>query len=121
METKEMLKLMVQTLDSKQAKDIQVIKVNDITTLADYFVIAGGTSSTQVKMLAEEVEERLSKEGIEPHHIEGRATGWILLDYTTIIVHVLYGETRKFYNLEKLWADGEMLDVGEFLEGSTEA
>lgn len=120
MQTKDLLKNIVTALDKKQAKDIEIIKVTDLTIIADYFVIAGGTSSTQVKTLADEVEYALSEQGVSPHHIEGRATGWILLDYGSVVVHVLYGETREFYNLERLWGDGEKLDYQELLEGSTE-
>lgn len=120
MQTTDIVKNIVKTLDAKQAKDIQVIKVDDLTIIADYFIIASGTSSTQVKMLADEVEGKLSLEGVEPHHIEGKSTSWILLDYTTVVVHVLYGETREFYNLEKLWADGEKIDIDGLLERGTD-
>ena len=73
----------VSILDSKKAQDLKAIKIGDLTILADYFVIATGTSSTQVKMLTDEVDYQLGQMGIEPHKIEGyRSENWIVLDYT---------------------------------------
>ena len=96
-------------LDTKKARDVKIIKVTEKTVIADYFVIAAGNSSTQVKSLADEVEYVLSQEqGIKPTSIEGRGLGnWILLDYDSVIVHVFGNQAREFYNLEKLWAEGE--------------
>lgn len=96
-------------LDTKKARDVKIIKVTEKTVIADYFVIAAGNSSTQVKSLADEVEYVLSQEqGIKPTSIEGRGLGnWILLDYDNVIVHVFGNQAREFYNLEKLWAEGE--------------
>ena len=80
--------------------------------MADYFVIATGTSNTHTKALADEVEFRLSQAGIEPDHIEGRnGNTWILLDYDNVIVHVFQDKTRDFYDLERLWKDGEQLSL----------
>ena len=76
-------KTAVRALDSKKARDIEVIKVDDLTILADYFIIATGSSSTQVKALADEVDYRLSEEGVQPGHIEGRTTSGICLLYTS--------------------------------------
>lgn len=91
---------------SKKAKDIRVLKVEDLTVLTDYFVIGTGSSATQVKALADEVEYQLGQAGVKPLRREGMdARNWILLDYGTVIVHVFYPETRDFYDLEHLWAD----------------
>lgn len=109
------VKRIVKVLDAMKAVDIEVVEIGDLTIIADYFVIATGTSSTQVKSLANEVEYRLSQQGIEPHHTEGRSTGWVLLDYGTVVVHIFYGETREFYALERLWTDGHRLDVEALL------
>ena len=99
-------------LIDKKATDVQVLKIGDLTVLSDYFVVCTGTSSTQVKSLAEEVEIRLSERGIEPHHIEGhRSTSWILLDYSSVVLHVFYQESRDFYRLEHLWSDAERIDL----------
>ena len=90
MNSYEKLKIAVKALDSKKAVDIKAIKVEDITILADYFVIATGMSTTQVKALADEVDFKLSEAGVEPGHIEGKSSGWILLDYGTVVIHVFY-------------------------------
>ncbi|NLT57430.1 MAG: ribosome silencing factor [Clostridiales bacterium] len=103
---------MAEILLNKKAIDVQVLRIGDLSVLADYFVICTGSSSTQVKSLAEEVESRLSERGIEPHHIEGhRSTSWILLDYSSVVLHVFYQESREFYRLEHMWADAEKLDL----------
>ena len=83
--------------------------------MADYFVIAAGTSNTHVRALADEVEFKLHEAGFEPRQIEGKATGWILLDYHDVVVHVFMKDQREYYNLEKLWADAEEVDWKEFL------
>lgn len=112
----ELLKKTVQTLDDKKAKDIKVIKISDISILCDYFVIATGTSSTQVKALADEVEFRLSQLGSSPLRREGyQSASWVLLDYGEVIVHIFYGDTREFYQLENLWSDGDPVDVKTLL------
>jgi len=98
-------------LDSKKAKDIKILYVNKQTILADYFVIAQGSSRTQVNALADEVEYKLGLEGIDPAKVEGRGQGtWVLLDYDSVLVHVFNPESRSFYNLEKLWAEGEEIE-----------
>ena len=113
----EILKEGVRALDSKKAYDIKIIKVKELTVLANYFVIAGGTSTTQVKALADEVDYKLSEKGLEPKSIEGRqSANWIALDYIDVIFHVFYKETRDFYDLERLWQDGEEIDVQQFLQ-----
>ena len=95
-------------LDDRKAKDIKIINVNKKTVIADYFVIASGSSRTQVNALADEVEYKLGLEGIHPTKIEGRGQGtWVLLDFDSVLVHVFNPQSREFYNLEKLWADGE--------------
>lgn len=107
--------IIIKALDSKKGQDINLIKIIDVSTIADYFVIAAGTSSTQVRALADEVDYKMSREGVEPHHIEGKSTGWILLDYGDVVVHVLNEEARQFYDLEHLWADGEQMDISDWV------
>lgn len=112
----EKLSTIVKALDSKRAEDIRVIEIGDLTIVADYFVIANGTSSTQTKALAEEVEFKMSQLGIEPNRTEGyQGATWVVLDYGDIIVHVFYKETRDHYNLERLWSDSKDIDVKQFL------
>lgn len=113
--TLEILENIVRTLDSKKASDIKVLKITDLTSIADYFVIASGTSSTHVKALSEEVEDKLSALGQEPKNIEGKATGWILLDYADIVCHVFTPDSRELFNLEKLWQDAENVDISAWI------
>ena len=120
MTPKEIAAVAACALDAKKAADLEIIDVSALTTLGDYLVIASGSSTTQVKALADEVEEKLSEQGVEPHHIEGRTTSWILLDYTSVMVHVFHTEARNFYALERMWADGARLDVSEFLPARQE-
>lgn len=112
----DIVKQAVTALDSKKATDLKVIEVTELTVLADYFILATATSSTHVRALSEEVEEVLSNLGVEPHHIEGRTTGWILLDYGTVIVNVMDTKNREFYGLEHTWNDGKELDISEYIK-----
>ena len=113
---KEMVSIAVKALDNKQGKDIKVLRTADQTTLADYFVICNGTSITQVRALADAVEEAMSKAGEEPHHIEGHRGGlWTLMDYSSVVVHIFTEEGREFYSLERLWSDAQPVDVSEYL------
>lgn len=111
----EKAKETVKILDKKKAVDLKAIHITDYSIVADYFVIATGTSSTHVKSLADELEYEMSKLGIEPNHIEGKATGWIVLDYGTVIVHIFTGESREYYNLERLWSDAEEVDLSDIV------
>ncbi len=109
------LEIAVKALDSKKAVEISALEVSSLTIVADYFVIAAGTSTTQVRALADEVEYQLGLEGIEPRQIEGKATGWILLDYYDVVIHVFLQDQREYYNLEKLWADSTPLDISSLV------
>lgn len=116
MTQKEILETIVKTLDKKKAEDIKVIGIHDLTIIADYFVIANGTNTTQTKTLAEEVEFVLGQKGIKPERIQGNnGSNWIILDYADIVVHVFYKETRSFYQLERLWKDGVEEDISEWI------
>ena len=105
----------VKILDKKKAIDLKAIHITDYSIVADYFVIATGTSNTHVKSLADELEYEMSQLGIEPTHIEGKATGLIVLDYGTVIVHIFTGESREYYNLERLWSDAEDVDLSDVI------
>ncbi|MEA4912872.1 MAG: ribosome silencing factor [Oscillospiraceae bacterium] len=112
----ETAKLLAAALDAKKGLDIRILEIADLTIIADYFVIATGTSNTQVKALAGEAEEKAKQAGIEPLRTEGYdGGGWILLDFNSVIVHVFQPSTREFYSLERLWADAQPVDMG-FLE-----
>lgn len=108
----ELSKKIAGYLDTKKAKDIRIIKIDDLTVVTDYIVIATGTSTTQVKALADEVDFMADKElGIKPARVEGyESKNWILLDYETVIVHVFHPQAREYYNLDKLWADGTEIE-----------
>ena len=113
---REMAEIAVKALDSKKGKEIRLIRIDKITTLAEYFVICTGTSNTQIKALCDAVEKELTEKGEEPLHREGYRGGtWVLLDYGCVVVHVFNDEARKFYPLEHLWADGEEVDLSAIL------
>ena len=115
METNMTVEKIVKVLDNKKAEEIKVIKISELTVMSDYFIIANGTSNTHVRALAEEVEAELSEAGVEPRNIEGRSTGWILLDYNDVVVHVFTPRDRDYYNLERLWQDGEEVDISTLI------
>ncbi len=118
LKSKEMALIAAKALDAKKGKDIKVLEIDAITTLADYFVICTGTSNTQINALCDEVEKALSEAGEEPLHREGHRGGtWELLDYGCLAVHVFNAEARAFYQLEHLWADGKEVDLTGVLSG----
>lgn len=112
---KKIVEVAVNAIDSKRGEDIEVIKVSDITVLTDYFVVATANSNTQLRAIADEVEYKLSEAGFEPHHIEGEKSDWICLDYIGVVIHILYREQRGFYQIERLWEDGEKVDIDNLL------
>ena len=111
----DIAKIAVKAADSKKGKDIQVIGIRELSVLADYFVLVTGDSSTQIKALADEIEFKLKEAGVEPHHIEGKHSGWICLDCSTVVVHVFHKEQRQYFQLEHLWEDGDIINTEEFL------
>lgn len=115
MTSKELVENLVKVLDNKKAEDIAALETTALTVVSDYFVIATGNSSTHVKSLADDVEYELQKLGVEPDHIEGRATGWILLDYGSVLVHIFTRDNRDYYNLEHLWADAKKIDISHLV------
>ena len=117
MESKELAIRIAKILDKKKAEGLKVLSIQDLTVLADYFVIASGTSSTHVRSLADEVEFQLGQQGVEPQRVEGyEARNWILMDYGGVIVHIFYPEARSYYDLEHLWADAQPVDLSGLLE-----
>lgn len=115
MTPKEIAQAVVKALDEKKGEDIRLIATTEITVISDFFVIVSGSSNTHIKALADEVEYALSLLGVEASHIEGKATGWILIDYGCVVVHIFTHEAREHYNLEKLWADGENIDISSLI------
>ena len=115
--SREMAEIAVKALDGKKGKEIKLIRIDKITTLAEYFVICTGTSNTQINALCDEVEKQLTEAGEEPLHREGYRGGtWVLLDYGSVIVHVFTPEAHDFYDLEHLWADAKELPAEEWEE-----
>ncbi len=107
-----MAKDVCQALREKKAEDISVIDIREISTLADYFVIASGSNTNQIQAMVDAVEERLYKDGHELRQVEGnRGSTWVLMDYRDIIVHIFSKEDRLFYDLERIWTDGKKIDI----------
>lgn len=116
MTPKEIALTIAKVLDSKKGMDIKVLETAELTTLADYFVICAATSTTQIKALSEECEKVMKEQGEPPHHIEGHRGGtWVLLDFSSVVVHIFMDETRKFYDLERLWSDAKEMDLSKIL------
>ena len=110
--SRELAEIAVKALDSKKGKEIRLIRIDKITTLAEYFIICTGTSNTQINALCDEVEKELDQLGEQPIHREGYRGGtWVLLDYGCVAIHVFNEEARAFYGLERLWSDGHALDL----------
>ena len=116
MESRELAKIAYNALDEKKGINISIIDISEISTLADYFIIAGGNNENQVKALANSVEEEMYKVDCKPKHIEGfDNANWILMDFSDIIVHVFNEEDRLFYDLERIWRDGKVIENVEEL------
>ena len=115
MDAKELVKYACEALLERKGHYLEVLHIEQLTTLTEYFVICSATSTTQVKALADSVEFHLKNDyGVMPHHVEGfESSSWILLDYGSMLVHIFLPETRDFYRLENLWKDGEKIALSE--------
>ena len=112
----ELLEAVVRTADSKKATDIVAMQVSEKTTLADYFVVMTGTSSTHIRALGDEIEKKLKDEyGLYPHHVEGITSNWVLMDYITVVVNIFLADARELYALERLWGDATPVDLEKYL------
>ena len=113
---KEIAFAVTKALDEKKGMDIKLLKIDRVSSLADYFLICTGTSNTHVKTLCDFAEYTLTEMGEPMLSREGhRGNSWELLDFGTIVVHVFTDEARKFYDLERLWADAENVDLSGIL------
>jgi len=102
----ELAHRIVNVASDKKASDIVLLRTAEITTMADYFVIASGRSETQVQALSKAIVDELRDEGIKPIGVEGRSSArWVLLDYGSVIVHLFAPEEREYYGLERLWSE----------------
>ena len=107
-QAKEMARLAVEALEDKKAVDVRILDIGQISTLADYFIIASGNNRNQVQAMADNVDEVLAKAGYQAKQTEGyRNANWILLDYGDVVIHLFDEEIRLFYDLERIWRDGE--------------
>lgn len=120
MVSEKIIEIAVNALNDKKAKNINAVHVGELTVIAEYFIMATATSQNHIKALADEVEEKLEKAGFTPDHIEGRATGWLLLEYNGVVIHIFSAEARDYYNLDRMWSDGDRLDLDSILTSARE-
>ena len=116
MTAETILRIAAKALDDKKAENLSAVKVEKLTSLAEYFLIATATSNTHVRALTDEVEDALSAAGEKPHHIEGKTSGWIVLDYRSVIVHIFTRQQREFYGLDSMWSDGEIVELDDIID-----
>lgn len=110
--SKTLAKFAIEALEDKKGQDIKVIDISNVSVIADYFIIASGSNINQVQAMADSVEESLEKNGTTVRQIEGYSNGnWILMDYNDIIVHIFNQEDRLFYDLERIWRDGNIINA----------
>lgn len=116
-EVKQQVALVLAAAEAKKAEDVKVLQLpKESSAFTDYFIVCSGSNPRQVQAIADEVDERLSKQGFEPNHREGYDHGeWILLDYVDFVVHIFNENARKFYDLERLWKSATKLTPGEVL------
>ena len=118
---REMAKIAYRALEEKKAEDIRVINIEQVSVLADYFLIASGTNRNQTQAMADNVEELLQRAGCQMRQMEGYQTAnWILMDYGDIIVHIFDTENRLFYDLERIWRDGTSITLEDLEKGEEE-
>lgn len=112
MESRTLAIRYAQILNEKKASDVFVLDISPLTTIADYFVIASGSSNLQVQALANTLIDKAEEDGARPLRVEGLREGaWVLLDFGTVVVHVFKNDIREFYGLERLWGDAERVDA----------
>ena len=112
----EMMKIAYKALEEKKGIDISVIDISEVTILADYFLIAHGENINQVQAMADEVQEKLERSGYPCRQVEGYLSGnWILLDFGDIVVHIFSREERRFYDLDRIWRDGKMVNAKQLI------
>lgn len=107
-----MAKIAIEALEDKKAEEIKVIDISEVSVIADYFIIAGGTNRSQIQALADNVDEKLGRAGHPSKQVEGYDTAnWILMDFGDVIVHIFDKENRLLYDLERIWRDGKQVDI----------
>lgn len=113
-QSKSMAKQAINALEDKKAEDIHVIDISEVSVVADYFIIATGSNRSQIQAMADNVQEVLGRAGYAMRQIEGYNTAnWVLMDFGDVIVHIFDKENRLFYNLERIWRDGKVIEYTE--------
>jgi iojap-like ribosome-associated protein len=115
MTPKDLMEALVRTADAKKAHDIVALRVTDRTTLADYFLMMTGTSTTHIRALSDEIEHKLKEQGVAPHHVEGVTSSWILMDYGSVVANIFLSDAREMYALERLWGDADPIDLSNIV------
>lgn len=114
MTANEMTKLVVEALEDKKAEDITIIDIREISPIADFFIVANGTNQNQLQAMRDAVDEAMYTNDIHARQVEGNQNStWILMDYEDVIVHIFSKEDRLFYDLERIWRDGKVIDKNE--------
>lgn len=114
MTSSEFCKIAVAALEDRKAEDVKIIDIREISPVADFFIIADGTNQNQIQAMRDAADEALYKAGLKVKQIEGNSNStWILMDYGDIIIHIFSKEDRLFYDLERIWRDGKIVDVEE--------
>ena len=112
MELLDIVKKAVAALEDKKAEDIKVIDIHEVSSIADYFIIANGSNQNQLSAMQDAVDEAMYKSGLHARQIEGNQNStWILIDYNDVIVHLFSKEDRLFYDLERIWKDGKLIEL----------
>lgn len=114
MNSKEMARMACEAMEDKKAQDVKIINIEHVSTLADYFIIASGSNRSQVQAMSDNVNEVLGRAGVEPKQVEGyQNANWILMDYGDMVIHIFDEENRLFYDLERIWRDGSLVEREE--------
>lgn len=114
MTANEITKFVVEALEDKKAEDVTIIDIHEISAVADYFVVANGTNQNQLQAMRDAVDEAMYKRGIHARQVEGNQNStWILMDYEDVIVHIFSKEDRLFYDLERIWRDGKIIEKSD--------
>lgn len=112
-----MARLAIQALEDKKAEDIKVIDISEVSVIADYFLIANGTNRSQIQAMSDNVEQTLGRAGYPLKQIEGyQNANWVLLDFNDVIIHIFDKENRLFYDLERIWRDGKLIETDSLMQ-----
>ena len=114
MTSKELCKIAVAALEDRKAEDVKIIDIRELSPIADFFIIANGNNQNQIQAMRDAADEALYKAGLKVKQVEGnQSSTWILMDYGDIIIHIFSKQDRLFYDLERIWRDGKIMDVSE--------